>query len=368
MITNIRFQRNREGKDLNMNLSKKILILVDDDDNFLIQIDKNHDYHSMDVMKIKHLLQEYGYDVQKCSFSKLDLKADYKGVFVIYHICEDLFVLYKSYVEDIINFLRRQGAIILPNCDYARAHHNKVYMEMLRSEFKDADLKTIQTSFFGNAKEALNASNEMEYPVVIKPASGAGSWGVSLAYDAKEYQMKINKICGGFFYRDCIDFAKKAVKLVLNKVGIKKYYIDNCFSKIIVQTFIPNLAGDYKVLYFGGKYYTLKRLNRDNDFRASGSGKLFFVPDEEICGLLDFAKKAVHEIDFSMIGLDIGFDGQKYHLLEFQMVHMGPYTLTLSDFYHVESENGWKKIITKSDLEEEFSRCIDYQIKKKNKI
>ena len=184
-----------------------------------------------------------------------------------------------------------------------------------------------------------------------------------MAHDEKEFEAKVKKLCWGRFYKyygnGVILFAKK----VLNKLNIRKYQMVENYAKIIVQTFIPNLDGDYKVLYFGGKYYTLKRLNRKNDFRASGSGRLFPVPDNEVEGLLDFAAKVVEEVDFTVMGLDIGFDGTTYHLLEFQFVHMGPYTLSFSEYYHIWNNGRWEKVMAKSDLEKEFCRSMDVYIK-----
>lgn len=344
-------------------MTNKIVLFVDDNEEFLIQINEKHKYHSMDVEKIILELENRGYEVHKRYFSQFDANEDFKGIPVLYHITEDAFVIYKSYVEDIINFLQRHGAILLPNCDYARAHHNKVYMEMLRSEFGDEDLKSIKTSYFGSAEEAINASKRINFPVVIKQASGAGSEGVALAYNEIEYRKKVKQICKGKFYRTIIDRLKNLAKKCLNTLHIENYYVPKYFGKLIVQTFVPNLAGDYKVLFFDGKYYTLKRLNRKNDFRASGSGRLYLVPEDEIDGLLNFAKKVVKEIKFSMIGMDIGYDGEKYHLLEFQTIHLGPYTLTRSEYYHIEQDGKWKKIIEKSNLEEEFVRSIDTYIK-----
>lgn len=344
-------------------MQKKLLIFTDNQDNFLISIDNNYKYISMDINRLINGFKKRGYDIQKKKFSEFDTNDSYKDVFVLYHISEDVFTIYKSYVEDIICFLYRQGAVLLPCCDYARAHHNKIYMEMLRSEFTNNELKSIKTKYFGNAIEALQSSEILDYPVVIKIANGAGSRGVALANNKEEFEKKVKKICRGNYYSSFADMIKKMVKKVLICVRFRHDDVDRYFGKIIVQTFVPNLSGDYKVLYFGGKYYTLKRLNRDNDFRASGSGKLFPVPDEEMLGLLEFAQKVVKEIDFPIIGIDIAYDGEKYHLLEFQMIHLGPYTLSMSNYYHINENGKWKKVVEKSNLEEEFVRSIDLYIR-----
>ena len=51
----------------------------------------------------------------------------------------------------------------------------------------------------------------------------------------------------------------------------KKYHRASVHNrKFIVQNYIDGLSGDYKVLKYGSKFYSLYRKNRDNDFRASG--------------------------------------------------------------------------------------------------
>lgn len=339
---------------------KRILILVDDENRFGLNLNKSR---SMDVFKIEKELQKRGYEIIVKKFSKIEYDLEYKDIFILFHITEDRLLVYKSYICDIILYLKSKGAILVPDYDYVRAHHNKVYMEMLRQEFKNEELKTIHSRFFGNAKEAINAADELKYPVVIKASAGSGSVGVAKADSKDEYIRKVKDIGTGTFYWDKKDCLIILVKKILEKIGVKRYFYHKYFSKIVVQNFIPNMPGDYKVLYFSGKYYTLKRLNRKNDFRASGSGRLFPVPDAEVEGILNFSEKLVKEIDFPIVGIDLGGDGNRYHLLEFQFVHLGPYTLLNSKYYHVRENGVWKKIYASSNLEEEYARSIDDYIK-----
>ena len=101
------------------------------------------------------------------------------------------------------------------------------------------------------------------------------------------------------------------------------------------------------------------RKNRDNDFRASGSGRFYEVPENEHEGLLNFAKKLTHEIDFPIFGIDIGHDGKDYHLIEFQMIDLGTSALQRSKFWHEFHDGKWIKYEGGSNLEEEFSRSIN---------
>lgn len=355
--------------DINL---KKILILTDYDDNFLISIKKNK-YVSMDVEKIKNFMEKKGYDVTVLQFSDIDFKKNYKDYYVLYQSSELIGQFYKKYIEDIIYFLQLSGAHVLPDYKYLKAHHNKGFMELIRSSFKDESLKTISSNYFGTSKEALKKIPKL--PVVIKQISGSGSRGVYLAKTRTEYRKFVKKasrtIIGNGYINYHLTFVKNVVKNLLALISSKyeKNNIEKIDRPIIVQKFIPNLAGDYKVLYFGGKYYTLFRKNRKNDFRASGSGDFSEVKMEENYPLLDFAEKVVKEIDFPILGLDIAFDGTRFHLIEFQMLHIGPYTLQNSNYYFIKKNNRWIRIDKKSDLEIEFARsiCDFIKLKEKNK-
>ena len=327
---------------------KKLIILIDNNNFFLSSIADLKHYTSMDIDKIKKHFERNNFDVEFLKFNEINLTKNYQGQYVLYQSSESVGSFYKRYIEDVIFFLEKQGAIALPKYEYLKAHHNKVFMEMMRFNFSNVSLKTISTQYFGSSYDAENY--KPTFPVVIKQASGCSSNGVFLAKNTTEY----------------LNYIKKAGNIVIS-TGIVNLFIDKIkisspiSSPIIVQSFINNLKGDYKVLVFGGKFYILYRENRDNDFRASGSGKLYEVKDEEQIGLLDFAKNLTYEINFPILGLDIGFDGNKYHLIEFQMISLGTYTLQASNFWHEYIDENWVKRIGKSDLEKEFSRSIiDY--------
>ena len=348
----------------------KILLLLDHKNEFLKSVEDLHNYTSMNVDVICDRLTQYGHSVEKQKYAELDLTKSYRGYYVLYQTVEDIGLFYKSYVEDIIYFLERQGAIPLPGFALLLAHHNKCFMELLRTSLCFEGFKTIHSKLFGTAEEALEQTHE--YPLVLKSAEGYGSRGVFLARDRKEF-IKIVKALSGVFIVNKLSDVKefliyRLASNLLHKVQTK--YREHTFyrKKFIVQNFIEGLKGDYKVLYFGGKYYTLYRENRDHDFRASGSGKFSPVPEEEISGLLEFCRRLTLEVDFPIIGMDVGFDGRQYHLFEFQCIHIGPYTLQYSQYWHEYHDGSWVKKEGRSNLEEEFCRSINeyiQQIEKK---
>lgn len=319
---------------------KEIILLTDHRNYFYSSIENLHDYTSMDVEKIVTSLNSYGYKVKEMKLSEIDFEDSYLNKYILYQSTEDKGSFYKSYIEDIILALSSRGATLLPAFEFLRAHHNKNYMELIRLGFNDQDLKTIKSKFYGNSLEAL--SETFQFPVVVKTAEGSGSLGVKLARNNKELLKIIRKLGSVVLINEWKDVIKILTdRLESLSLGYKKNlsYLTPYRKKIIIQNFIPNLDGDYKVLYFSGKYYTLYRENRENDFRASGSGKLFSVPDEDNADLLDFAEKVVQEIDYPLLGMDIGFDGTRYHLLEFQVISFGTYTLQASEYWYEKNKD-----------------------------
>ena len=350
---------------------KRLIILIDEKSWFLVSTPDCKNYMSMDVDKIKKNFLAFNFVVDVYKFSKLDLNEDFNGVYVLYQTSELPGSFFKGYIEDIIYFLEKNGAITIPSHEMLKAHHNKIFMELIRSRFKDDSLKTIKSICYGSWNEAQNYNGS--FPVVIKQPSNAGSKGVFLARNRTEYKRVIRKASRIILASNLLDLViirtKKTVKKIIKYFNPLKavYYsfnTDPLSTPIVVQNFIEGLQGDYKILIFGNKYYALYRKNRDSDFRASGSGRFFVVSENEHEGLFNFANKITRELDSPIFGMDVGFDGKNYHLFEFQMIHLGPCTLQNSQFWHEFHDNKWIRYEGTSDLEEEFSKAVyDYIIR-----
>jgi glutathione synthase/RimK-type ligase-like ATP-grasp enzyme len=352
-------------------IKKRLIILTDEDSEFLISKSNFRYFTSMDVNKIKEYFVSRDFDVDICKFSQLDLTLEYKGVYFLYQTSEAPGAFYKRYIEDLVFFLEKRGAIPLPAHRLIKAHHNKVFMEFIRSDFADESLKSVKSVCFGSWMDAMNYNSG--FPVVIKQASSSGGAGVFLARNKKEFDIRAKKAgrvviannLGSLFS----NYIKHAVKKVIVRLYPERskyleYDVTPVSTALIVQTFIPGLSGDFKVLFFGGKYFMMFRKNREHDFRASGSGSFFPVPEEDHEGILNFARKLVPEIDFPVIGMDIGFDGTNYHLLEFQVIHIGTSALHRAKYWHEYNDGKWIKYEGLSNLEEEFSRSILSHIEK----
>jgi len=341
---------------------KKIIILVDDKSNFWWSINSEKKLTSLDTKKVMKIFNTYGFQCETISFSKMNFDRDYSGNIILYQSSEDTGLFYKSFIEDILLWLEDQGAILLPAFKYFRMHHNKAYMELNRYKFVNPILKTIRSRVYGKLTE-LDQEN-INYPVVFKLSEGAGSRNVALARNVQDLVSMIKKLTGVFLVPTPFSFKSFFKLFIKQKVLLSKAGKDYPYrSKFVIQNFIPNMNGDFKVLRFGDKYYVLCRLNREGDFRASGSGKLSNPDNIDVSPILDFAQIAANEIGFPLCSMDIGFDGTNYHLLEYQCVHFGPYTLQFSNYWFEHNDNKWEKILGKSILEEEFCNVFIQCIK-----
>lgn len=330
------------------------ILLLTDYKGFFGSKQKSSIYRGgMDIDRLITLFINYGYSVTKSRFSEINIdELKLRKPVILYTSSEDDQGLYKSFIEDIIFNLDNIGLHVIPSFSMLKAHNNKVAMEMLRDRSDSDSLKTIKSQFFGTLQELISESGKLTYPVVIKPSSGAMSRGVAKANNPDELIRYAKKVSRSFNMKhDLIDLLRKV------KYG-SGYHKESFFrSKFIIQNFIPSLENDWKVLVYGNKCFVLYRANRDGDFRASGSGKFIFrkdLPD----GLLDFAFEIKNHFTVPNISLDIGFDGKKFHLIEFQFLYFGTTTIEKSPFWFEKYDDSWILSEGKSELEKVYVESI----------
>lgn len=333
-----------------------ILLLIDYRNQFYSSTKKRGG--SMDLELLKKYFNEQSHVLDIKYFHEIDFRnKNYKNVPVLYQSSEDPSLHYKDYIEDIILGLHYQGAILIPDFFKFRAHHNKVFMEIIRDINNYSPIQKIKSKGFGSLEDFLRYSEQIQLPSVIKPGSGSKSRRVSLARTKEKMIDNIRKISK----TPTLTNLKLAILNLFDRKGYKKTSQNR--KKFIIQNFIQNLSGDYKILVYSDKYYVLSRKNRTNDFRASGSGKLSY-PKNPPKELLDYAEKVFRHFDVPFISIDIAKKEDVYYLLEFQFLSFGQYTLEKSKFYFTKKYDKWEKINKQSTLEKQFAESISLYIKK----
>lgn len=341
---------------------KKILILHDYREQFWLTV--RHRQASFIMNDLVNNFEKLGYVVTVKGFSDLDFETEnYSGYYVVYQSTEDPYLLYNSYIEDILWALQDQGAILLPALKYNRAHHNKVFMELLRSLSDNSSIHKIKSRTFGTYEEYIkfSLSKQSFFPQVVKLAEGAQSKNVIKIDNVSECH-RVKRL---MWFPDIKFYLKDKIKAYLPKRYPEFKPQSSARRKIVVQNYIDRLNGDYKVLVFANKFYVLSRGNRPGDFRASGSG-LFEFPADVNKNILEFAQKVFESFDVPFISMDLGMKDQDVYLIEFQFVAFGTYTLEKAPWHWEFIRNGnWKKISSSDNLEYVFCAAVDEYINRK---
>lgn len=329
----------------------KIIALTDYNRRFGSKYFDNPYRSGMDKELLKKYFNNENYDIE---FRMIDdrniFNKNSNDCFVIYTSSEDPGYYYKSYIEDIVLAYELAGAKVIPPYIYLRANNNKVFMDLLQKKYLDS-LTNIETHILGTLEDLLQIIDLVEYPQVFKVASGAKSRGVFLAECRSELICLVKKYnsTGKLAFR----LKEYARPFKHNGYARESFYR----NKFIIQKLIPGLLNDWKVLIFGKKYYVLKRLNRKNDFRASGGGRLIYETELPV-GFLDYAESIFNKFDVPHASFDIGYAQNKYYLFESQFVYFGTYTLEKSNFYFEKIDDTWQLKKEKSELEKVYVESI----------
>lgn len=317
-----------------------------------------------DKKQIEELFRKEDFIVHYLYPSEIDLREVWKGKMVLYTSMEDEGCLYKEYTDDVLYALSLKGAILVPEMQFAKAHHNKVFMEMLRDIVDIPEVKSIQSQHFGALEEFDKTFDHQkdDQNWVLKSAAGASSLGVRLSHDKKELYNCAKELSAS------PSSWKLRLKEQGRRVKYKGYKMNSDHrNKFVVQNFIEDLGNDWKVVVFKDKYYVVQRPNRKNDFRASGSGKskYFFgakaqIPD----GMFDFAKRIYEGFNVPMISLDIALKDGQFYLIEMQFVAFGNSCHYYSKEYFQKENGEWKTYENTQTIEEIYVESMVDYIKK----
>lgn len=180
--------------------------------------------------------------------------------------------------------------------------------------FEAAAIPAPKTWVWFDAKLARDWVRTAQYPLVIKLAGGAGSSNVRLVQSGKEAELWIDRLFGdGVFaladttnrppWRVRARRLKAAAKLALQGIlppdawELHKDYI-------LFQEFLPDNPFDTRVTVIGNRAFGFRRFNRDNDFRASGSGRIDHNPDEIAPGFVHLAFKISQRLKTQSCAVD----------------------------------------------------------------
>lgn len=319
-------------------MMRKTIYLLTEDSGFFGQ--RMMPWESIDTDILLKKLEE-DFEVKFETYEALACgKADLKGAMVIH--CSSQQPEYKEYVDDVLLYLSAQGNTLVPSIHTVRSHENKGYQELHR---RLVGLESLNPVYL--CKRSEKYEDQMNFPAVFKELSGFGSTGVCLVNSRTALDglttppaLYSPRRLPWLFRRKLGHFVRKYILLRKNLDPFGDYY--KPLKRFVLQRLIPNLSCDLKVLVFQNRIFVLQRDVRQGDFRASGSGMFEFI--EAAPELLSYSKDLLDRFGEPYMSFDVCFDGNEYHLIEFQGVHFGPYTVTKSTFHYQSDGENWNKV------------------------
>jgi glutathione synthase/RimK-type ligase-like ATP-grasp enzyme len=149
---------------------------------------------------------------------------------------------------------------------------------------------------FYDMQSALNWAKQTTYPIIFKLRGGAGSMNVIRLESVQQANKIIKKMFGQGVYPESfmapglIRFQKFSILREVRHFGGNLYrwsrgldispYWRKHKNYVYFQKFLPNNNHDTRVTVIGGRAFAFRRLVRENDFRASGSGKIDYDTSE----------------------------------------------------------------------------------------
>ena len=196
----------------------------------------------------------------------------------------------SKFAKELLYSVQMAGKKVFPDFNTAWHFDDKVGQKYLLEGLK---APLVPSFAFYSKKDAINWSLKTTFPKVFKLRNGAGSDNVKLVHSVSEARKLIDKSFGsGFKQYDAWGNLKERIrkykkgKTNLKNVlkGIVRIFYTTEYARVTgrekgyvyFQEFIPDNDSDIRVIVIGDKAFAIKRLVRENDFRASGSGTILY--------------------------------------------------------------------------------------------
>lgn len=255
------------------------------------------------------------------------------------------------FAKELMFALEHAGVTVFPDFKTAWHFDDKVGQKYLNEAL---GLPTINSHVFYTKQEALNWASGTTYPKVFKLRGGAGSATVMLVRSRAQADALIKKAFGSGFsqYMGWSNLKERLRKFKNGKGSLKdvakgaaRLFYSPEYSKIkgrergyaYFQDFIPNNDHDIRVVIIDGKAFAIKRMVRENDFRASGSGNILYDKKYFSNELIAEAFRINDKLESQCLAIDFVFMDGKPYIVEIS------YGFTKEGYY--DCEGYWDKSI-----------------------
>ena len=226
------------------------------------------------------------------------------------------------FAKQLLFSLQQAGKRVFPDFNTGWHFDDKVGQKYL---LEAIGAPLVPSYVFYTKKEALKWAETTEFPKVFKLRGGAGATNVRLAKTKKDARRFIKRAFGkGFAQKDFwyffIDKCKRYKNGMTNFKDVMKafarLFVGNQFVKmrapekgyVYFQDFIPNNTFDLRVYVVSHRAFSIKRMVRKGDFRASGSGSLIYDKAQLDERCVQIAFQVANALKAQSAALDFVFD------------------------------------------------------------
>ena len=238
----------------------------------------------------------------------------------------------QLFARQLILSLDRIGFRVYPNANTSWHFDDKLGQKYL---LEAIDAPMVKSYAFYDKESAFKWIDETTMPKVFKLRNGAGAHNVELIKSKKEARRYIKRLfSSGFksnhrgaildekiwhFKRDkslksFFNISKGLFRFLFpheirNKLPIEKNYL-------YAQDFIADCDHDIRVFVIGDRAVTKKRMVREGDFRASGSGKMSWDLEQISPKCVKMAFDVTQKLKAQSLAFDFVLDGDEYKIVE----------------------------------------------------
>lgn len=237
----------------------------------------------------------------------------------------DLFIFRWQHIGDhhqmaktiILIVEKEMGIKCFPNIETCWHYDDKIRQYYL---LKQHGFPMIESWIFWDRKQALKWLETTEFPVVFKLKGGAGSNNVILINHKNQGEKLVNRM-----FRKGIKSGRVPDKNATRYKDFNLYktihhwggnILRKCRGEdtnpfwqihknyVLFQKFLPNNKYDTRITVIGNRALAFRRFVRENDFRASGSGKIDYNIDKVDKKCIKMAFKVSKQLQFQSMAYD----------------------------------------------------------------
>ena len=253
-------------------------------------------------------LKELGYEVRTVDIAKTDVLEQIRGCNAfMWRMPHSPYP--RQFALKLLHAVEHGlGIPVFPDCRTSWHYDDKIAQHYL---LVASGIPVPRTWIFWDREEAMQFSQEADYPLVMKLARGASSQNVIMVHNIREAHTWVDRMFHGEVYQLKAASPHWSSRL-RHALGYLRtgshpdpgFWYEAQKHYVLLQEYLPGNTFDTRVTVIGNKAFAFRRENRTHDFRASGSGKILYEPDKIDPNFIRLASRISRELHLQSTAID----------------------------------------------------------------